>query len=445
VSRVLIVSHDVVDRRMAGPAIRCWEMARVLGRTFPTTLAVPNRTALRPDWFDLEVYDADSLRRLASQADVAVVSGFLLVLYPSLKATGTPLVVDMYDPFHLENLQLMAGEEMAERLRDHEGLLGVLRDQVAAGDFFLCASERQRDFWLGVLSAWNRINPHTYSDDPSLRRLIAVVPFGLPDEPPRRDRPVLKGVRTGIGETDRVVLWGGGIYDWLDPLTAIRAVAEVHRTHPDVRLFFMGIRHPNPLVHPMRMVDRAVSLAEELGLKDRVVFFNDWVPYAERGAYLLEADVGLSLHLDHLETRFAFRTRLLDGIWAGLPMVVTGGDTLADAVERYGLGHVVEVGDVAGVAEALRALLDDPQARQRRAEGFRTAAARLRWEEAVRPLVEYVRSPWRAADRGQRLTPPRTLGEKARAAWERGGVRQLARETVRYLRWRLGPRARGER
>jgi glycosyltransferase involved in cell wall biosynthesis len=434
-NRVLIVSHDVVEERMAGPAIRCWEMARALGREFPTTLAAPNQTSRQGEGFNLTTYDVERLRQLSKQADLVVVSGCLLLLYPFLKSSSIPLVVDLYDPFHLENLQLMTSEEMAERLRDHDGLLGVLRDQVEAGDFFLCASERQRDFWLGILSAWNRINPYTYSDDPSFRHLIGVVPFGLPEEPPRHTHQVLKGSHPGIGPNDRVILWGGGIYDWLDPLTAIKAAAEIHHTHPNARLFFMGTRHPNPLVSSMQMVNRAVALAEELGLKDRVVFFNDWVPYAERGNYLLETDIGLSLHLDHLETRFAFRTRLLDCIWAGLPMVVTGGDTLADTVREYSLGHVVQISNVAEVVQALKTLLDDPQARVSRSDGFRAAADQFRWEQTLRPLIAFARAPHRAADRGKITTPPRSLTGKIRAAWRRGGPRQLSREIRQYLHW----------
>ena len=74
----------------------------------------------------------------------------------------------------------------------------------------------------------------------------------------------------------------------------------------------------------MAMAAEAVALAEELGLRDRVVFFNfGWVPYAERGRYLLEADVAVSAHFDDIETRFAFRTRFLDCLWAGLPVVTT--------------------------------------------------------------------------------------------------------------------------
>jgi glycosyltransferase involved in cell wall biosynthesis len=458
VNRVLIVSHDRISERMAGPAIRCWEIARVLGREFPVTLAVPNQSPLQGDGFEVVAYDAGILRDLVRKTDVVVVSGFLLVLYPFLKSAGVPLVVELYDPFHLENLQVMAGERMEERLRDHEGLLGVLEDQIEAGDFLVCASERQRDFWLGMLSAWNRVNPYTYDDDASLRRLIDVVPFGLPGEPPRWATPVVKGVHPGIGADDQVVLWMGGLYDWLDPLTAVRAVDEVHRTHPQTRLLFLGVRHPNPLVSKMKMVDRTIALAEELGLGDRVVFFSDWVPYAERGAYLLEADVGLSLHLDHLETRFAFRMRLLDYIWAGLPMVATVGDVLADIVERYGLGRVVGVEDVQEVAEGMRALLDDAKARERRVEGFSAAAAGLRWEQAVRPLAEYVRSPWRASDLvpsagspaystvGSRRKPARQKPisttpwpERVAKAWRvlrREGWAALSREVRNYVTWR---------
>ncbi len=37
-----------------------------------------------------------------------------------------------------------------------------------------------------------------------------------------------------------------------------------------------------------------------------VIFLEQWVPYAERGAYLAEADVGVSAHLAGVETHFAF-------------------------------------------------------------------------------------------------------------------------------------------
>jgi hypothetical protein len=105
-------------------------------------------------------------------------------------------------------------------------------------------------------------------------------------------------------------------------------------------LFFMGARHPNPQESERKGLRETIALSRELGLDGRAVFFNDWVPYAERENYLLEADVGVSLHRDHLETHFAFRTRFLDCLWAGLPIITTRGDVIsgrrAGRCGRYG-------------------------------------------------------------------------------------------------------------
>ena len=47
----------------------------------------------------------------------------------------------------------------------------------------------------------------------------------------------------------------------------------------------------------------------------------------------------VSAHFDDIETRFAFRTRLLDYFWAGLPIVTTDGDVLGDLVLEAALGR----------------------------------------------------------------------------------------------------------
>ena len=96
------------------------------------------------------------------------------------------------------------------------------------------------------------------------------------------------------------------------PRTVIRGVAELGRERDDVRLVFMGTTHPNPTIAQRARASEAMSCAGELGVLDRVVFFNEgWVPYDQRGAYLLEADVGVSAHRETVESRLAFRTRIL--------------------------------------------------------------------------------------------------------------------------------------
>jgi hypothetical protein len=54
--------------------------------------------------------------------------------------------------------------------------------------------------------------------------LIDVVSFGIPSRPPEHTKQVLKGVHPGIRESDKLVIWGGGVYDWLDPISATVAL-----------------------------------------------------------------------------------------------------------------------------------------------------------------------------------------------------------------------------
>src|SRR5205814_6983755 len=144
--------------------------------------------------------------------------------------------------------------------------------------------------------------------------------------------------------------------------TLLRAVDRVRHRVPQVRLYFLGLEHPNPRVPTMRMAVQAQELAGELGLVDTHAFFNHgWVDYDDRQNYLLEADLGVSTHLDHLETAFSFRTRILDYLWAGLPIVATGGDALADLIETKALGVTVPANDVEALEEALFRVIDDEE------------------------------------------------------------------------------------
>ena len=381
-SQVLVISHDIVDARRAGPGIRYRELSRVLAQHLSVTLAVPGPTGLADSHSrcgPTNVNQWQSLATVANQSDVLVACGDSLAEFPALAELGTPLVIDGYDPHTLETLALWAGEAGTVQSARHGERLAILRRQCQAGDFYLCASERQRDWWLGLLEQQGRINPATYADDPSLRRLIDVVPYGLPAEPPRATQPVLRGVWPGIGTEDRIVLWGGGLWEWLDPLTALRATRRLADAGRAIRLVFPGTRHPNPDMPDMPMRARTLALADELGLTGAHAFFGDWVPYEDWPAVLLEADVGLSLHPDTVEARLAYRSRVLDYIWAGLPMVVTRGDATAELVSSYGLGRVVDFQDDAAVAEALQLL-----------------AGRRRWRRTPSPIGAVRSHPPRA-------------------------------------------------
>jgi hypothetical protein len=136
------------------------------------------------------------------------------------------------------------------------------------------------------------------------------------------------------------------------------------------------------------------------------------VAYPDWPNVLLESDVALTLHTDSLETRLAFRSRVLDYIWAGLPVVATRGDATSDLIAAYGLGIQVRPNDVAGVAAAIATLVDE--APNTRLPAFAQARAELTWERAAAPLAAFCRAPRRAPDRKGWLPDPNQV-EKLQA------------------------------
>ena len=392
----LVLSPEPLGAAMAGMAIRATELARAVGG---------EAVYVHP-------HAPGELRERAAAAGVVVGQPPWPLAARALRRSGARLIYDLYDPEPLEALQFLAGRSAGVRRAVTAMSLDRLVDALHDGHAFLCASERQRDLWTGALLAQRLITPAVHDADPSLGGLLAVVPFGVPDEPPRPGPGPRE--RFGLAADDEVVLWNGGLWDWLDADSVLRAVARLSPERPRLRLVFRG---SSRAAQARDAETRARDLARDLGLLGRVVRFNDgWVPYAERGAWLLQADCAVAAQGDHLETRFAHRTRVLDCLWAGLPVVCTRGDDLAARIEREDLGAAVPVEDPDALAAALARVLD--RGRDAYADRLARAAAELRWSRVAEPLAALIAAAGPSAPLGARAgrRRPRSFGLRAREA-----------------------------
>lgn len=445
-TRVLIVTGDPIGDRMAGPAIRVWNMAGILSERCDVRVVCWMPITRTSDDFELHhVHETDdrSMRAHERWADVIIVQGMSFRIFPCIAGTDRVVVADLYDPFQLEQLEMNKHSSPAEWSDEVTKAVSLLNEQLRRADCFLCASEQQRNLWLGSLSSLGRLNPATYTADPTFESFVRIVPFGLEAEPPVQRRHAIKGTVPGIAPDDKVLIWGGGIYNWFDPETLVEAMGLIGATRPDVKLFFLSARHFNPDIPDMKALADAVTAADRLGLNERTVFFNDsWVDYASRADYLLDADLGVSTHLWHAETRFSFRTRILDYVWAGLPIVATDGDVFADLIRSRGLGMVVPAEDPRAIADAVLALLSDPALYDSRRANIAAVREEFTWRRALAPLVEFCVSPTPAADRDQasmRLTGAPRGSFEGILSMPRGPRRDLAllRHYFRQGGWRL--------
>ena len=427
--RVLVICSDKVGAEMAGPAIRSYEMARALQSHADVTLAgLPGEgdpPGVRTVRYELR--DPRALRAPIDGADAVIAQPAWPHIARWLRASRARLIFDAYDPEPFEVLEFLADRPAALRGLVQTLTIDRFLDAFHMGHHISCASDKQRDLWLGAMMASGLVPPSSYDRDPSLLSVIDCVPFGVPSEPPQASGRAGPRQRfPAIGPEDEIVLWNGGLWSWLDAPTAIRAVHLLAGRRPGVRLVFMGAGSQGPA---RRATDDARRLAGELGALDRSVFFNDrWVPYAERGEWLLQANCSVSTHVEHLETRFAFRTRLLDCFWAGVPVVCTTGDELAGLVEHGGLGATVPASRPEAVAGALERVLQ--RGRGAYAPALAQAAADHHWEITTRPLVRWLTAP---------QLPPRIgagqLRPVARVARSAGFTGALGIMRALGLRW----------
>lgn len=356
-TRVLLLCPEPLGHgQPAGIGIRFLEMANVLAADgHAVTLRSPD-DSLTPE----------SIARLTEENDVAVVQGHIA---NELFAHGKPLpaVVDLYDPYIVENLHYYSERGAEVFHHDH----ATLMSSIARGDFFLCASEAQRLFYLGVMLAAGRVNPVSFE---SLGDLIAIAPFGV--QPPR----------PASAHQGHDILFGG-IYDWYDPIAAIDAVAAARRIIPDVTLTFTT--HPNPSITPQGKAAEAIEHVGRRGHRD-FIRFEPWVAYDKRGEFFERFAMALLTFGPSIETDLSMRTRVFDYLWGGLPVVTSPAPGTDEVLRRYGAGVPAEAGTF---TEAVISLLLD----ERRLASMREGAARFvadhQWERVLAPLRQFCRHP----------------------------------------------------
>lgn len=420
-TKVLVLSRAAVGPRMASPGVRAYQIAGALGRALPDdeiTLAIPGDRGELPlpaPNVRIQAWSTNAEATfLAGAHDVTVTRNFPPQFARLLGKTR--LALDGFTPLYIEWMELSRRDILPKWRRTWMASnRWYLNLQLTLADFIFCADERQRDMWVGMMMALGLVPPDVYERDPSLRRFIDIVPYGVPSQPLAPEGPVLRGVVPGIAANDRILLWNGGITEWNDVDTLLRAMDRLRATRPEVKLVFMGVDHPDFAFGPSAGVTKhAFELARELGLEGRNVFFQSgWVPYERIDDYLAEADASVCLGYENIESRFAFRTRYVDLFRARIPLLCTRGDVLADRVEADPLGITVPERDVDAVEAGIVRILDDEALRGRCTTNLGEIAGELSWDAAVGPLVRF-------CTEGESWAMP--AGRRKLQAFTRGGM-----------------------
>jgi len=405
--RCIVLSQGPVPTpehtQVEGGGLRCWGLAKgLVANNDNLEVTVAYHESYRKDKFTTEyegvhlaTWDHANVAKLISEYDSVLVSycmGELSVEVASSIRPDQQLILDCYVPIYVE-VSARESTDVEGEYQAFEMDVEKWRTVLRRGDIFLCANAAQKSFYQGVLAAVGRINPVTYSDD-----MIMIVPYGVyRDEPVANDTPITK-LLGGSDDSVLKVLWFGGIYPWFDVRNLADAVKEVNKTQP-AKLIVVGAKNPFNK-HPdfIARYDEFIDYVSTKEMKEYVVV-QDWIDFNDRADWYLDADVVVVFNKIGEENKLAWRTRLVDFMWADLPVLTNGGDPLGEIMLSHDAAVRMNSLEAKDIASSIIKFLGKDKSRiAELKKNMHAVKADFYWDTVTKELARKVQQHTRAKD-----------------------------------------------
>lgn len=356
--RVVVATDDTLGPMMAGSALRAWELGRVLDAHGHDVLVVGGPGSQPPGPAGPVV----ATRAPRGWTEVLIAPPWSL---PPRSFVGNRLLIaDAITPL-LAELENMPDDPIVVRRRRTAAARVPL--VAARADAVLTGGPAQVEWWSDRLRGRFGLP-------------LITSPFGVPEDPPPAEVEDI----AGVPESWSVVLWWGGVWPWLDLETLLEARARLGQA--PVSLVIPVARRPGSASPGLQLHGLAAALRAHGLQPPQVVALERWVPYSERHRILNRASLVAVLHRSGDEAALSFRTRALDAVWAGVPLLITEGGEVSRIASQSGWGGVVPPGDPAAVAAAIELLLTErEQARCRLSLSH--SRPQWTWRQTTRPLL----------------------------------------------------------
>jgi glycosyltransferase involved in cell wall biosynthesis len=270
--------------------------------------------------------------------------------------------------------------------------IAFVRKVLQRGDVFSVCSTPQKHALVGELAMAGRLNRHTFG----YQFAHVVLPGALPVEPQtleKRDKPLLTS--RGVPKDGFVVLWCGGYNTWTDVDTLFAGLEWVMARERRVHFVSVGA---NTYEAPDNVYIRFLDLIEQSRHRDRFHMLG-WRPWTEIADYYRESNVGLNIDALHYETIYGTRTRLVEMIATGLPVITSLGCELSYLLGNQRAGLTFEPNDWQGLGKQVLTLARDRDLCNEMAErALEYANNELSFRATTIPVRAWVRQPQHAPD-----------------------------------------------
>ncbi|MFZ4661240.1 MAG: glycosyltransferase family 4 protein [Caldilineaceae bacterium] len=325
--------------------------------------------------------------------DCVVAVNFSHCLYVTKLRTHCPIWMDIYG----DMLTIM--QAAAFRARSDRGLdtsIGFMRAVAQKGDVFSGCGLPQQHMMVGELAMVGRLNYRTFAYE-FVRTVPPGSPPGRPATIPRQQARTLLASH-GIKEEDFVVLWCGGYNTWTDVETLYKALTSAMVQAPNLHYVSVGANTyeapDNVYTHLLRLIDLSPY-------RERFHMLG-WRPWAEIPQFYQESDVGINIDALHYETLYGTRTRLVEMIASGLPVVTSLGAELSYLLRDHNAALTFAVGDWQTMGEQLVRLATDRTLRNIMAKtAYDFATGDLSFANTTSAIRNWVQHPKLAPDKQQ--------------------------------------------
>lgn len=211
---------------------------------------------------------------------------------------------------------------------------------------------------------------------------IDIIPHGIPDMP-FCESSIYK---EQFGVADRTVLLTFGLLGPGKGIEyAIQALPEIVKRHPNVVYLVLGATHPNLLAREGERYRLSLErLAEELGMKDHVIFYNRFVTQADLKEFIGATDVYITPYLNEAQ----ITSGTLAYVFGAGKAVVSTKYWHAQELLAEDRGVLVGFRDSQAIAQGVIDLLDEQERMKKIRIDAYALGQEMRWPAVGRKYME---------------------------------------------------------
>lgn len=405
--------HFVTALRRAGHDVAVYTVSQTISPLDPLERFVEAREKKGVTYENLDMRMGNMLAYLAERCETFRPDGVVGVsTEPASWACRMRPTVPIWADLHgwvMAEAQLKAAcdgnDDILSYFWQHERPVLRRADKISA------VSNAQRFALLGELATVGRLNRHNVEYE-----LVVTIPSSVDPRRPegggqRREARGNQALASHFPPpTSFTVLWNGAFNTWTDVATLADGLEWAMARDPNLYFIATGGAIPGHADSVFERFRERVNRSPHCA-RYRLI---GWVTAEQFPVCLSASHAAICVDFPCVESSVGTRTRLLEAMAAGLPVVMTRGTELSADIEGAGVGCVVAARDPQALGEKLVELAHDRERAARMGQQARDfVERRYSIERTLEPLVRWAARPCFAPDNALKHAESPTIFEVA--------------------------------